>query len=249
MLKDSNNPKSVFSPLVRFYTLDNQGNCWLTSARGIYKLSFFPHTYNLVHIDDGFETRAFLCDSEKRVWVSSKAQVIRVYQPDGQLGGYLTPQGKISKDKHSFTSVYCFLEDHEGNIWIGTKENGIYLLKKKSPDSYSVQQFTHQPNMPYSLSGNSVYSIFQDSHKRIWIGCYGGGINLLTCNKNGKTEFIHSDNELKNYPTGYASKVRHISEAPGGVLLIGTTNGLLTFSINLRDRKKSSFIVIVASQE
>ena len=129
MLKDSNNPKSVFSPLVRFYTLDNQGNCWLTSARGIYKLSFFPHTYNLVHIDDGFETRAFLCDSEKRVWVSSKAQVIRVYQPDGQLGGYLTPQGKISKDKHSFTSVYCFLEDHEGNIWIGTKENGIYLLK------------------------------------------------------------------------------------------------------------------------
>ncbi|KAA5409836.1 hypothetical protein F2Y81_29815, partial [Bacteroides cellulosilyticus] len=47
--------------------------------------------------------------------------------------------------------------------------------------------------MPYSLSGNSVYSIFQDSHKRIWIGCYGGGINLLTCNKNGKTEFIHSD--------------------------------------------------------
>lgn len=59
MLKDSNNPKSVFSPLVRFYTLDNQGNCWLTSTRGIYKLSFFPHTYNLVHIDNGFETRAF----------------------------------------------------------------------------------------------------------------------------------------------------------------------------------------------
>lgn len=230
MLKDSNNPKSVFSPLVRFYTLDNQGNCWLTSTRGIYKLSFFPHTYNLVHIDNGFETRAFLCDNEKRLWVSSKAQMIRVYQPDGQLEGYLTPQGKISKDKQSFTSVYCFLEDHEGNIWIGTKENGIYLLKKKSPDSYSVQQFTHQPNMPYSLSGNSVYSIFQDSHKRIWIGCYGGGINLLTYNKDGKTEFIHSDNELKNYPTGYASKVRHISEAPGGVLLIGTTNGLLTFS-------------------
>lgn len=65
MLKDSNNPKSVFSPLVRFYTLDNQGNCWLTSTRGIYKLSFFPHTYNLVHIDNGFETRAFLCEMKR----------------------------------------------------------------------------------------------------------------------------------------------------------------------------------------
>ena len=46
------------------------------------------------------------------------------------------------------TSEY---ECHEGNIWIGTKENGIYLLKKKSPDSYSVQQFTHQPNMTIQL--------------------------------------------------------------------------------------------------
>ena len=230
MLTDVNNPKSIYSPFVRFYTLDSQGNCWLTSTRGVNKVSFFPHTYSLVHIDHGLETRAFLCDSEKRLWTSSKAQTIRIYQPNGQLEGYLTTQGNISKEKQSFTSVYSFLEDHEGNIWMGTKEDGIYLLKKKTKDSYTVQQFTHHPNDPYSLSGNSIYSIFQDSRKRIWVGCYGGGINLLTHSKNGKIEFIHSDNELKNYPTSYASKVRHISEAPGGVLLVGTTNGLLTFS-------------------
>ena len=230
MLTDVNNPKSVYSPFVRSYTLDNQGNCWLTSTRGVNKISFFPHTYNLIHIDHGFETRAFLCDSEKRLWTSSKAQVIRIFGPDGQLEGYLTPQGKISKSPQSFTSAYCFLEDHEGNIWMGTKEDGIYLLKKKDKDSYYIQQFVHQSDNPYSLSGNSIYSIFQDSRKRIWVGCYIGGINLLTYTKNGDIEFIHSDNELKNYPTSYASKVRHISEAPGGVLLVGTTNGLLTFS-------------------
>lgn len=230
MLMDVNNPKSIYSPLVRFYTLDNQGNCWLTGTRGVNKVSFFPHTYSLNHVDHGFETRAFLCDSEKRLWTSSKAQFIRVYRPDGQLEGYLSRQGTIGKEKQAFTSVYSLLEDHEGNIWMGTKEDGIYLLKKKTKNSYSVQQFTHQPNYPYSLSGNSIYTIFQDNRQRIWIGSYGNGLNLLTQTKDGKIEFIHSDNELKNYPTSYASKVRHISETPEGVILVSTTNGLLTFS-------------------
>ncbi len=115
-----------------FYTLDNQGNCWLTSTRGIYKLSFFPHTYNLVHIDNGFETRAFLCDNEKRLWVSSKAQMIRVYQPDGQLEGYLTPQGKISKDKQSFYKrILLSFEDHEGNILDRNKGKRHLSVKEK----------------------------------------------------------------------------------------------------------------------
>lgn len=230
MLSDRNDPKSIYSPFVRSYNLDNQGNCWMTSARGVNKISFFPHTYNLTHVDQKFETRAFLCDSEKRLWTSSKAQVIRIYRPDGQLEGYLTPQGTISKEKKTFTSVYSFMEDHEGNIWMGTKEEGIYLLKKKAKDSYTVQHFIHQPNEPNSLSGNSVYSIFQDSKQRIWIGCYNNGVNLLLTSKDGEIKFIHSENELRNYPTSFASRVRHISEAPGGVLLVGTTNGLLTFS-------------------
>ena len=42
--------------------------------------------------------------------------------------------------------------------------------------------------------------------------------------------FIHSGNRLKNYPVSTSLKIRHIAEAPNGVLLIGTTNGLLTFS-------------------
>ena len=71
---------------------------------------------------------------------------------------------------------------------------------------------------------------FQDSHNRIWIGCYGGGLNLLIRRNNQTPIFIHSNNELKNYPTDYGMKVRNITEAPGGVLMVGTTNGLLTFS-------------------
>ena len=67
LLTDINNPKSIFSPLVRYYTLDNQGNCWFATARGVEKLCFFPQSYQFNLTDYEAETRAFLQDSHNRL--------------------------------------------------------------------------------------------------------------------------------------------------------------------------------------
>ena len=231
LLTDIDNPKSIFSPLVRFYTLDTQGNCWLATARGIDRISFFPQSYQFNQTDYEAETRAFLRDSHNRLWSASKASYIQIYAPDGSLEGYLSNQGTIVKEKQVFhNGVYAIMEDKEKNIWLGTKGAGLFLLTPKSLNQYSITHFKHRSEDPYSISDNSIYSIFQDSRNRIWIGCYGGGLNLFTPGSNGSPIFIHSNNELKNYPTDYGMKVRNITEVSGGVILVGTTDGLLTFS-------------------
>lgn len=231
LLTDINNPKSIFSPLVRSYTLDNQGNCWFATARGVEKLCFFPQSYQFNLTDYEAETRAFLRDSSNRLWTASKSSYVQIYAADGTLEGYLTVQGNIVKDKQPFfNGVYAIMEDKEGCIWLGTKDLGLFLLKKAGGNRYSIRHFKHEPDNPYSLSNNSIYSIFQDSRNHIWIGCYGGGLNMVTQTENGKISFLHNDNELRNYPTAYGMKVRNIAEAPGGIILVGTTNGLLTFS-------------------
>lgn len=177
LLTDINNPKSIFSPLVRSYTLDNQGNCWFATARGVEKLCFFPQSYQFNLTDYEAETRAFLQDSNKRLWTASKSNYIQIFAPDGNLVGYLSKQGNIIKEKQSFyNGVYSILEDKDGNIWLGTKEIGLFLLKKTGANHYSIHHFEHQTNDPYSLSSNSIYAIFQDSRNNIWIGCYGGWI-------------------------------------------------------------------------
>lgn len=174
LLTDINNPKSIFSPLVRSYTLDNQGNCWFATARGVEKLCFFPQSYQFNLTDYEAETRAFLQDSNKRLWTASKSNYIQIFAPDGNLVGYLSKQGNIIKEKQSFyNGVYSILEDKDGNIWLGTKEIGLFLLKKTGANHYSIHHFEHQTNDPYSLSSNSIYAIFQDSRNNIWIGCYG----------------------------------------------------------------------------
>ena len=254
LLTDINNPKSIFSPLVRYYTLDNQGNCWFATARGVEKLCFFPQSYQFNLTDYEAETRAFLQDSHNRLWTASKSNYIQIFAPDGSLVGYLSKQENITKEKQAFfNGVYSILEDKEGNIWLGTKDIGLFQLKstgvspkigvnqKARENHYSIHHFEHQPNDPYSLSSNSIYTIFQDSRNNIWVGCYGGGLNLLTQTKDGKTSFIHSNNELRNYPIAYGMKVRNITEAPGGVILVGTTNGLLTFSNNFERLEEIKF--------
>lgn len=229
---ESNNPLSSFTPLVRYSHEDQQGNQWIVGARGIKKMTFYPSIFNIKQMDDkGTEVRAFLLDQSKQLWVSSKSGCIRIYHPDGSLKGNLTPQGIITAKEIKFdANIYCFHQESDGTIWMGTKNNGLYQLRKRGDHSYAVKKFVHDNDDIYSLSSNDVYSIFTDSNGNTWVGCYGGGLNLLKKEGGGVIRFIHNKNELKNFPTEGYLNVRIISEVADSVMLIGTTSGIISFS-------------------
>ncbi|MCD8260269.1 MAG: hypothetical protein LUD15_01205 [Bacteroides sp.] len=80
-------------------------------------MSFHSSAYNLRSIDKGFELRAFFRDSADRLWVGAKSEYVRIYNKDGSLSGYLSPKGKITKEKVSFgASVYCMYEAPDGTL-------------------------------------------------------------------------------------------------------------------------------------
>lgn len=231
LLLKANNLDSKFTPYVRYAFPDKQGNLWLTSTRGMERMSFFPVTYTLRELDKGLDSRSSYRDNRKQLWIASKAGYVRIYHPDGSLRGYLSPTGNISKTPVSFAkNVYCMKEDKKGAMWMGTKQDGLLRLTRKDENSFHISQFTHHPDNEYSLSNNSIYSICQDSRNHIWIGCYGGGLNLLHETPEGEIRFIHSGNQLKNYPASTSLKIRHITEVTNGVIMVGTTYGLVTFS-------------------
>lgn len=78
------------------------------------------------------------------------------------------------------------------------------------------------------------------SPKRIWIGTYGGGLNLFQETADGKVRFVHNKNLLKGYPKDNFSKIRIIQEV-NQTILIGTTEGLLTFSGNIDNPENIKF--------
>lgn len=238
---DYNDPESKFSPVVLRYLLDDQKNFWYANSYEMGKISFFPNACQVLPLDYGYDTRAFLKDSRSNLWMANKKGFVRILNDDGSLKGYLTPSGNISTQAVPFSkNIYCFMEDEQGSIWMGSKWDGVFRLKREGNDRFSIQRFAHEESNPHSLSSNSVYSILQDSRKRIWIGTYGGGLNLLEETPEGEVRFVHNGNSLKGYSKSKYSKIRIIKEV-NGTILIGTTEGLLTLSSDFRQPEEIKF--------
>lgn len=224
------NTYTLYAPYVRTAFVDRQRNVWILHNRGMDKLSFFSKNYELQPVGDGIEPRAFLSDRENHLWTAYKKGTITLFDSKTGTTGYLSSQGVVIPHETNFGSmIYCFLEDKDGNVWMGSKKDGLFLLRKKGDKAYEVHHYVHRPESPYSLSCNSVYALCQDRKGRIWVGTFEGGLNLMQPQEDGSVRFIHRGNRLKSFPSS-STKIRTLATAADGVVLVGTTNGLLTFS-------------------
>jgi signal transduction histidine kinase/DNA-binding response OmpR family regulator/ligand-binding sensor domain-containing protein len=212
---------------------DKQGNLWTsTRSQGLEKIIFSDPVFTTLTVnpDGNNNVRSLLEDDQHRIWVATKGQKIAVYAPDLKRIGYVTEDGEIGTGKALSGAAYTMMQDGHHNIWIGTKGNGIYKLIPGSSDKkFKVKHFLNDKNDPFSLSDDKIYKIFADSRKRIWIGTYSGGLNLVDNDLEGR--FYNFKNKFINYPVNYAF-VRDIAEDSAGKLYIGTTQGLLVLSEN-----------------
>ena len=223
------------------YTAFYDGNniLWFTDHQQLAKISFSQQACKFVPLDAGFETRAFLIDQDKHFWASTKKGNVRIFNPDKSLKGFLGSDGHIYPRETNFgQNVYCFMQDHQGNIWLGTRKNGVIRLQKKDERSYHLT-FFRSDSQQYSLSDNSVYSIIEDSHHRIWIGTFGGGLNLLEEDSKGNIRFYNHKN-MPNFPSQLYAKMRIIREM-NGALLIGSTEGLISCGLQFDHPRDISF--------
>lgn len=235
---ETSSPNWRFSNILHSLFSDRQGNLWFcTRSHGLEKVTFDNNNFKTLGINANLrspitnDVRAVMQTNDKKLWVATKDQHITIYDENYNRLGNFSDDGKISNNQSFSGIIYSMLQDHNGNIWLGTKTNGLFKIKKtNNPYHYQVEHFKKNPNDIYSISDNVVYSIFQDSKKNIWIGTYGNGLNLIKTAENGKTIFINHKNNLKNYPIKAGYRIRYISENSFGNISIGTTTGLVMFS-------------------
>ncbi len=215
----------------RAFLRDSHKNLWVSRKYGFDKIYFTNRNYDYFAIAGGQEVRGVFIDSKKRLWIASKENRVEVYDEQGNYIGNMDSGGRLLKDQNvSFgKKVYTFFEDAEHRIWLGTRNHGIVVVTEKE-GSFIVQNFRHDAQNPYSLSNDAIYTICQDTRNRIWVGTLGGGINLFSGFQDNNYRFIHPGNLLKGYPDGLCHKVRSLHCTRGGVMLAGTTEGLLSFS-------------------
>lgn len=241
LLLNPADPASVYAPVTRFYAEDRQGNLWCALESGVMKISSSPASLQHTILASNVETKAMMRDRHNRIWIGSRNGEIHLFTPTWERIGYLAPDGRITKQRVRFGAhAYCLYEDpKDQSIYIGSRFHGLFRLREADAQRYRIEHYMHDENDPASLSEDAVYSILRDSHRRLWIGSYEGGLNLVQ-EANGKLQFLHAGNGL-NYPMEPYANIRVLREM-NGRMYIGTTEGMVTFDLAFEDPASIRFV-------
>jgi signal transduction histidine kinase/ligand-binding sensor domain-containing protein/DNA-binding response OmpR family regulator len=224
---------SRFSNLVAVAFYDRSGVMWLhTDQRGLDKVIFTPNDFNqhLVTETGVFksenEIRGLMCDSKNRLWVGAKSGKLYIYDQGRPVNIHFEgiPKGGIG-------AVYTIFQDPDRCIWMGTKENGLFMAQPldEQETNYRLSHFVHHPKDPLSISSNQIYSIVADSLHRIWVGTFDKGLNMFVPGRQ-ENVFVRFYDGMNGYPNGY-HKIRHLALDGNGRLWIASTDGLVVGNI------------------
>lgn len=227
------------TPVIRCHHIDRQGNLWFGNKLDAGCISFLPNASERLSFGDGSETRAFLTDRRGRLWMANKDGIVYLIDAADakrqKKVRYLNANGQMTAQFTTFgANIYTFLEDSQGHIWMGSRWDGLFRLTPQDEQGlhYDITHYTHQVSHPYSLSNNSIYYLMEDSRGRIWVATHGGGINYIEDPTADHIRFINHHNELKAFPERQRYSRTRIIREIDSTLLVGTTEGLISFSSN-----------------
>jgi signal transduction histidine kinase/DNA-binding response OmpR family regulator/ligand-binding sensor domain-containing protein len=209
------------------FFVDKQGSLWYRQPYTLHKVTCHNVPVKLDHRQGHAELRSMMTDDQGRLWLGFKNGDICLYDNQDKFIGRLHPDGRISSATPLFgASAYCLYHDSKRRIWIGTREQGLYLLEPTDRnDVYKIVHYNGSNTTSEGLRGVAVYSITEDSYGQIWIGTYDGGLNLWQ-----EGRFRHADNGLGRQGSKVMPQaVRFVGEVAPGVVMVGSKEGLFVF--------------------
>lgn len=133
--------------------------------------------------------------------------------------------GETTLVKKTQDQVFKIQKDKHGNLWIGTRGDGIYI---------NDQHYTPKDHLHFFPS-YMAYDFIEDSMGRMWIATWGNG--LLLANNNGQH---YSYQTFLNQEITH-SRIHDLELSSNGILWIATANGIYSIDTKRKDIKKVDF--------
>ena len=141
-----------------------EGNVWLRSNYGVYKLTFGQKKYQPFEQAGTDQVRSFCVDQKKRYWVTTRNEkTVMLFDAENRLLGYLGRDGRLHANYTSFgSSIYHVMQDSKGVFWLSSKPDGLFRLRETSDGNFSVEQYRHEDGNTQTLSDNELYFTAED---------------------------------------------------------------------------------------
>lgn len=216
---------------------DSKGNAWFTNSLGNKGLAvrYKDGSWNSFNISGMVQSEIdkILCDSVRGYkWFAGRANLIYVHSGDS-LMAYVDPN---NGSKMETSSVNCFVQDHSGDIWVGTNKglkiitNGSQAFAnggagEKSPVTCLNITISNGDIAEYLMAYETVTAIAVDGANRKWVGTAAGGLYLISAD--GMDELQHFT--ASNSPL-FSDKIITLAIQPQtGEVFVGTDKGLQSY--------------------
>jgi ligand-binding sensor domain-containing protein/signal transduction histidine kinase len=139
------------------------------------------------------------------LWIGTNAGLVRCLA------------GRIDRfpltDPLGTASILSVLEDHEGNLWVGTETGGLHILRDERFRTLGTRD---------GLSSDAATTVVEDYAGMLWVGTSGYGLNAVS--RSGASLAKVKSLQVKD---GLSSDViLSLAAAPNGDLWVGTPDGL-----------------------
>jgi signal transduction histidine kinase/ligand-binding sensor domain-containing protein len=140
----------------------------------------------------------------------------------------------ITQDQGTgFGNVWGILEDYEGFMWFATDDGLIRY------DGYDLVTYRNKKDDPLSISANFAVVIMEDRYNQLWVGTFGGGLNLYDRRTDSFRRFIYSPDDPHSLPS---NRVKTMIESQDGNIWLGTEGkGTVIFDPNPEKRDNLTF--------
>lgn len=220
------NPASLANNFVRVILVDSENVMWVGTQNGLSKYNAYANSFeNYFHIKDDFQSL-----KDNTIW--------SIFEDHNKNIFIATANGlhKYNKDNNNFERIYfknfaheikeikTIFEDSNNNIWLGTYENGLFILNESNS---LISSINGKNKWKLNITSNSIFEI-KEIENKIWVAT-----------ENGVFVVDHSYKLNKQFlPTNYDSnvsldsnRVRTIERLDDEYIWFGTEGGL--FELNL----------------
>ena len=205
VFRSFNKRNGLTSNISKSFLEDDQGRVWISSydqGIDVYENGEIVRSYDQQSGLGGNDISFSLKDSQGNFWFASYSGTLTRYN-----NGF-----KVYNEENGLGSdeVYCIHEVNPGELWVGTADKGVSILKNGEIE----RTLTREDGLP----DNTIYTIKKDSRGNIWLGTPTGVFRI----RNGK---------ILTFPPkeGIPNPVFSILEDPKGRLWFATSNGLFFY--------------------
>jgi len=191
--KEDKNSSGITSYISGMY---NDSTFFVATNKNTFTWNYRTNDFKNINLGEGKDSHVFentVIDKEGLIWMTSSGAGLFCYNPMTKK----TKQYKNDpKDNFSIVSnnLTIVKEDNNGNLWIGTRDNGLNSFNKKTG------KFTRYPfiNNDGSIRANNVLddrgvlSLLCDKDGIVWIGTNMGGLNRFDTKKGKFTSYLDS---------------------------------------------------------